>query len=194
MDRTEGTLCSVGNSEECYDDGAAKRPVANPPGESNLGEQGTIESQSAATKAPLVQYKVTGSSSDNDYEAYRLQALQQADSQRSLVAVGLAEDKDRKMAAVSNAQRPSAMNSYSGTALPSSTAQNLYSDGLSKDLQLQRSGTNHAHIAHSLQDYDRLNNFRLQQQMLLYQRQQQERLFHPTISSVYPQGMAFLKR
>lgn len=193
MDRTKGTQCSREESEECYDDGAAKSPVANPPGESNLGDQGSNESQSARTKVPPVQYKVTGSSSDNDYEAYRLQALQQADNQRSLVAVALAEEMDRKMAAVSNEQRPSTMNSYAGTASPSSSVQNQYSDGLSNELPLHNSGTNDAHIAHSLQDNDRLNNFRLQQQMLLYQ-QQQQRLFHPTISSVYPQGMAFINR
>jgi hypothetical protein len=190
MNRTKRNQSSSGESEESYD-GSMKLSTANSPGEKSPDNEETNESESAKAKVAPVQHNVSGLPSNSDHEANRLQTLQQADSQRSLVAVALAEERDRKMAAVSSA-RPSAMNST--TALLS-TSHNSHTDGFRSDHPQRNSGRDGAQIPQSLQDNDRFANIRLQQQMLLHQQQQQQqRLLHPNLSSVQPQGIPYMNR
>ena len=213
-----------GESEETpvtVNDVSMKRHLVKSTGESNVTAEITQnqESQTSGMKVtPKESYTTAGIPSDHDHsETDRWQQQQQqqqlADSQRSLVAVALAEERDRKMAAVSTtlARASSARNaSTTGSTNTTGSTINMISSSSSSSPP-----NPHLHGSRipfgiddrpprvrdyvtpipppSLHDSDRFANVRLQQQMLLYQQQQQQQqqlILNPTLSSMqHPQGM-----
>jgi hypothetical protein len=166
-------------------DGSTKRITTLSPKESDTDNQQSNESGSTEAKYDPAQYNavsVAGLSYDNDIEAYRLHKQQPAsDRPTSLVAVAAAEDRDRKMAAVTTT-----------TALLQST-DHPHSDELGSDRLVRNNVRNDASTSQPLYgNNDRLANIRLQQQILLYQQQQQQQLLLlPNISSVHPPGTSY---
>jgi hypothetical protein len=173
-----------GGLGEDADGSATKRITTLSPKESDTDNLQSNESGSTEAKYDPAKYNAVSvadlSYDNNDIEAYRLHKQQQPASDRptSLVAVAVAEDRDRKMAAV-----------ITTTALPQST-EHPHSDELGSDRLVR----NDASTSQSLHDNnDRLANIRLQQQILLYQQQQQQQLLLlPNISSVHPPGKSYL--
>ena len=124
------------------------------------------------------------------------------------MAVALAEERDRKMAAVSTtlARASSARNASTtgSTNTTGSTINMISSSSSPPNPHLHGSRIPFGIDDHpprvrdyvtpipppSLHDSDRFANVRLQQQMLLYQQQQQQLILNPTLSSMqHPQGM-----
>ena len=208
-----------GESEETpvtVNDVSMKRHLVKSTGESNVTAEITQnqESQTSGMKVtPKESYTTAGIPSDHDHsETDRWQQQQLADSQRSLVAVALAEERDRKMAAVSNtlARASSARNaSTTGSASNTGSTINMISSSSSSPPNPHLHGSRipfgiddrplrvRDYVTPipppSLHDSDRFANVRLQQQMLLYQQQQQQQqqlILNPTLSSMqHPQGM-----
>lgn len=205
--RTESSSSSGGYEESrSYDDGTkkGKRALVDHPGESKQNNAQPEEIPGAAAA------QLSMKPSKNDQDKHRsltklpppmstnTSTTGNTDRQSSLVAVALAEERDRKMPAV---PRWSTTNAAAGTTTMIATLQPPPPSLPSNPPQLQSRGLSGSGAEAPLQlprqipsvlNQERFADVRLQQQLLLYQQQQQqerERLLRQNLLSFNPQGM-----